>query len=118
MFRGMNVFRRSMCAFLCFALTLSLTTFLGGGPLADAQHEVGRHDRVSDGSDSPTTWIGRWSPRVDKRAVGLDYAWIPQDEWEPPVEEMSWIEEPSAPRSLLAHTSQKWRAIPVRGPPA
>ncbi len=117
-FRNRNAFRRSLCAILCFALTFSLTAFLVGGPLSEAPHEVGRHDRVSDGSSSPTTWVGRWNPRYDKRAVGLDYAWLAQDDLELLVEQLSWIEEPSVPEPLPAHTTEKWRAIPVRGPPA
>jgi hypothetical protein len=114
--RGVILFRRSLCAWLCFALTFSLTAFLVGGPVAETQHEAGRHDHVSD-AGSPTTWVGRWNPRVDKGAVGFDYAWVPQEELDLLVEEMTWIEEPEAPQYLLAHTSEKWRAAPVRGPP-
>jgi hypothetical protein len=117
MFRSMSIFRRSLCAFLCFALTFSLAAFLVGGPLAETRHEVERHDRVSGGGGSPTTWLGRWNPRVDKRAVGIDYAWAPQEGLDLLPATISWIEEPSAPESLVAYAAENWRATPVRGPP-
>ncbi len=116
MFRSMNIFRHSLCAFLCLALTFSVTAFVLGAQLAESRHEVGQHDRVS-GGDSPTTWLGRWNPREHKRAVGLDYAWVAQEEPDLLVEAMSWLEEPEAPESLLTYAAEQWRVVPVRGPP-
>jgi hypothetical protein len=117
-FRSIAVLRPGLCAFICFALTFSLTGFLVGGPLADTHHQIEHHDRVSDGSESPTTWLGRWNPRIDKRAIDFDGTFVPQEEGELLVEETFWIEEsstPELPRSVPK--GEKWRATPVRGPP-
>jgi hypothetical protein len=112
------MFRLGLHAFLCFALTFSLTGFLVGGPLADTHHKIEHHDRVSDGSASPTTWLGRWNPRVDKRAIDFDGAWVPQEEGDLLLEEEIGIEELSIPESLpVVPEDEKWRATPVRGPP-
>jgi hypothetical protein len=116
MFRSIAVLRPTLCVLVCFALTFSLTGFLVGGPVADA-HQVEQHDRVS-GSDSPTTWLGRWNPRIDKRAIDFDGTWVPQEEGDLLVEETFWIEESSTPElQACVPSGEKWRATPVRGPP-
>ncbi|HVI00543.1 MAG TPA: hypothetical protein VM869_17620 [Enhygromyxa sp.] len=101
------------------ALTFSLTGFLVGGPLADVHHqEVGQQDRASDGDDVPSTWLGRWNQRADKRAVGSDFVWIPPEELEPLAARITWIERRVACESEQAPTAERWRATPVRGPPS
>jgi hypothetical protein len=111
--------RYGTAVFACFALMFSLSGFLVGSPLADTNHEVGHHDRVSDGSESPTTWLGRSNARSDKRVVDFHGGWLPQEEGELlPAEQIHWIEAPAGEESLAVPKDEPWRSTPVRGPPA
>jgi hypothetical protein len=105
--RGLCLF---LCVFLCGALAVSLT------PFSDRQ-EDGQHDRASDDSEPPSTWLGRWNQRGDKRAVDSDFVWIPPEQLAPLAAKIVWIPDPPVRGSMVAHTSESWRATPVRGPP-
>lgn len=116
--RSVDVLYRSACVVLCVALTISLTAFLVGGPFGKVeQQELGQQDRASDASDTPNTWLGRSNQRANERAVDSKWVWISAGELEPLAANLAWIEPPLA-RSLVARTVDRWRATPVRGPPA
>jgi hypothetical protein len=106
---------------LLATITFCLATFLVGGPIAGPQtntSEIATHDAVSVGSDAPTTWLRRNASRADKYvSVGPDFG---------PMSEVDVFVLPEAVgeqttidlvESIVAFTTQRRHAAPVRGPP-
>jgi hypothetical protein len=102
------------------AFTLWLVTFLVGGPVSSVQtstSEIGRQDSVSVGTATPSTWFRRCTSSVDE-SVGLAFEFGPMsEELVLPDARVGEITIQPAVQSVVALTTQRRYAAPVRGPP-
>ncbi|MFV8755643.1 hypothetical protein ACNOYE_34260 [Nannocystaceae bacterium ST9] len=103
---------------LCVVLAFTFIASAAGD--LDTHIEYAKHDRVSDGGhENPASWLGRGSPRVVKRLVGIDHlainAAVPDDiALAPCVDWLSVVDE----QTRVHPSSERHRGTPVRGPPS
>ncbi len=116
---GTSWFLRLVSVLLSVSLTLSLAAFIAGGSASDLgpNADIGRNDTVSVGDESPRTWFRRGSSRVDHRAIGLDFEFSVDDDFESIVVVLEPIDEPPTLASFVAYASEHGQANPARGPP-
>jgi hypothetical protein len=102
------------------AITFWLATFMVGGPLSELHtnaSEIGRHDAVSVGTCAPTTWFRRDSSDTKQHVgVGPDLGPISDVDFLPTevVGEQTILDPVEF---VVAFTTQRRHAAPVRGPP-
>ena len=102
---------------LSVVITFSVACILGG-PNVQAHAEAERHDSVSVDGGTPSTWFRRGGDsRINKCAVGLDCEPRVEDDFDFLEAVVRPTDEPPPLESVIAFSTQRRQAAPVRGPP-